>query len=326
MKALTFDPASDRWTIRERPMPEPGPGDVLVRVAACGLNPVDAKISQWKRLAPAMTDRWTPGLDVSGRIEAVGSAVTRWAIGDRVLYHGDMFRPHGGLAEYALHDAATLLAHPGVPVTIAAATPCAGWTAWRALHDKLRASAADTLLVAGGAGGVGGFALQMARHAGLRTIIATCSSRNTDYVRRLGATHIIDYQHEPVVARARAITEERGVTLGLDTVGPDNDILVADALGFEGRMVELVAVVRPERYRDAFMKGLTFHQFSLGSGHRNGVAAQEQLVAAGRACNAMLERGQLLVPELKTIGLDEAASALGEMLGQHTRGKIVVAF
>ena len=254
MKALTFNPATDSFLVREIPIPKIGAHDVLVKVEACGLNPVDAKISLWKYMVPVMNEFWTPGLDVSGRIEALGDAVRRWKVGDRVLYHGDMFRAHGGFAEYGAQDAAALIAHPHVSATLAASTPCAGWTAWRALNDKLRATAADSILIAGGAGGVGGFAIQTAKLLGLKTIIATCSVKNSSYVSQLGATHVINYQEEDVVGRVLAITDGLGVSTGLDAVGPDNDVLVANSLTFEGRMVELVSVVRPERYRDAFMR------------------------------------------------------------------------
>ena len=90
MKALTFDPASDAFAIRDLPVPPPGPGDVLVKVAACGLNPADAKIARWKAMAPDMDADWTPGLDVSGEIVQVGTGVDGWKAGDRVLYHGNM--------------------------------------------------------------------------------------------------------------------------------------------------------------------------------------------------------------------------------------------
>ena len=114
MNALTFDPTSDDFIIRELPVPCPGPRDVLIKVAACGLNPVDAKIPRWKGLVPDMDPSWTPGLDVSGEIVALGPDVAGWKAGDRVLYHGNMLRPHGGLAEFAIHKADTLVPHPSV--------------------------------------------------------------------------------------------------------------------------------------------------------------------------------------------------------------------
>ena len=324
MKALTFDPRSDRWVLRELPVPAIGDHDVLIRVHACGLNPVDAKIAHWKSMVPAMDNHWVAGLDVSGEIVQVGSSVVHWRVGDRVLTHGDMFRPHGGLAEYSVQDARTLIRHPGVTAELAAATPCSGWTAWRALHDKLRIGPGDTLLIAGGSGGVGTFAVQIARLAGVGMIVATTSTENADYVRSLGATRAVDYRTTDVIQAVHEISGGRGVTRGLDCVGGENARLVADSLGFEGEMVELVDVVEPVRYADAFMKGLSFHQLSLGSGHRSGEAGRATLIRAGTDFSAKLESGSLMVPRLRSITLDEAGATLIGMLDQRTVGKIVV--
>ncbi len=194
-----------------------------------------------------------------------------------------MFRPHGGFAEYSVQDARTLVRHPNVEASLAAATPCSGWTAWRALHDKLRLTDRDSLLIAGGSGGVGTFAVQLARQAGVKELFATASAGNAQYVRELGATQVIDYRTSDVVETVRRLTGGRGVSRGLDCVGGENARLVADSLGFEGEMVELVDVVAPGQYADAFMKGLSFHQLSLGSGHRHGERGRETLVRAGTA-------------------------------------------
>ena len=221
------------------------------------------------------------GLDVSGEIVARGSAVTSWAIGERVLYHGDMFRPHGGFAELAIHDTRTLVRHPDAPPLLAASTPCAGWTAWRALVDKLHVGGGTTLFIAGGAGGVGSFAIQVARVLGVRRIIATASAVNHDYVRSLGATDVLDYHTDGIAAQICALTGGDGVAAAVDAVGGENDILCASALAHDGQMVELVRALRPEAYSGALEKSLSFHQLSLGSGYRQGEAARRQLVEAG---------------------------------------------
>lgn len=324
MKALAYDPATDRFAVTEQPVPAPGPHDVLVRVHACGLNPVDAKIDQWQAMASGMDAQWVPGLDVSGEIVACGSSVTGWQVGARVLYHGDMFRKHGGFAEFALQDARTLVRHPEVSAALAAATPCAGWTAWRALTGKLRVRGADSLFIAGGAGGVGSFAIQLARHLGVRRIITTASPENHAYVRALGATDAIDYHSQDVAAQVLALTDGEGVPFALDAVGGDNDLVTAAVLAYEGQMVELVRVVRPESYPDAFMKGLSFHQLSLGSGHRNGPQARDALVAAGAEVSALLEAGLIGVPRLAEIPLSAVGEALKDMRRQRTVGKLVM--
>ena len=324
MKAVTFDPITDSFNVSELPTPRAEENDVLIKVDACGLNPVDAKIALWKSMAPKMDNNWVGGLDVSGHIVQVGRNVTKWTEGDRILCHGDMFRPSGGFAEYSVQNSEILIPHPKLTSDIAAATPCAGWTAWRALNDKLKANAQDSILITGGSGGVGGFAIQIASHFNIEKIITTCSSVNHPYVKLLGATHLIDYKTENVIERVLEITKGQGVSLGLDTVGPDNDIFVANSLRFEGEMVELVDTVRPINYQDAFMKGLSFHQLSLGAGHRNGAEAKSTLVAAGQAFSSLLEKGIVKVPALRTITLDEVALSLSDMLKQRTVGKVVL--
>ena len=121
MRALTFNPHQDQFHMADIPVPKPGDSDVLVKVEACGLNPVDAKIRLWKSMVPAMDETWVPGLDVSGHIVEIGKDVKGWNVGDRVLYHGNMFRPHGGLAEYAIQDSQTLISHPNLPAEAAVA-------------------------------------------------------------------------------------------------------------------------------------------------------------------------------------------------------------
>lgn len=324
MKAVTYQKQTDTFTIKEIPIPAlEGEFDVLVRVYSVGLNPVDAKVNGWHAMVPNMDDNFVGGLDVSGEIVALGHGVTDWKLGDKVLYHGDMRRAHGGFAEFAIQDSRTLIPHPEIDENHAAALPCAAWTAYRALVDKLSVSEHSSLLICGGAGGVGSFAIGLAKHFGVKTIIATCSQANQDFVRQLGATHVIDYRNENVVQRVMQITQGVGVEVALDCVGGNNDVIAANALGFEGELVELVKTIEPSLYDNAFIKGLSFHQLSLGSGHVNGELGFQTLVDSGRAVSALAESGKLEVAKLNLISLNEIPEALKAMRQQRTLGKIV---
>ena len=323
MRAVTFDPDTDRFSLREIAPPAPGPGEVRVRVAACGLNPVDAKLPSWKAMALGMTADWVPGLDVSGRIDALGPGVEHWRVGDAVLYHGDMLSPHGGLAELAIHPAATLLAHPRLPPVIAASLPCSGWVAWRALVDKLRLAPGDSLLVLGGSGGVGGFAVQLARLLGARPIIAVCSRANHACVLSHGATHAIDYRSEDVARRVCEITGGYGVTRAIDAVGWDADLAAVECLAFEGELVELVDLARPHHYRDAYGRGLSFHQLALGAAHRHGEAARRRLLEVGREVCGLAEAGVVRATVARELELADVPAALHGLLGERLVGKTV---
>ena len=110
----------------------------------------------------------------------------------------------------------------------------------------------------------------------------------------------------------------------LDAVGPDEDLAVAESLAFEGEMVELVDVVRPQKYRDVFSRALSFHQLALGAGHRAGAEAEKRIVLAGLSCCRMLEAGTLAVPLLETISLGEAGERLMAIRNRRSVGKTVV--
>ncbi|MFN1620445.1 zinc-binding dehydrogenase [Vibrio rotiferianus] len=325
MKAITYQKDQDTFTYTDIDTPALASGlDVLVKVHAVGLNPIDAKVNLWQEMVDGMDDTFVGGLDVSGEIVAIGDKVSGWLVGDRVLYHGNMRRMSGGFAEYAIQDSRTLVAHPDVAPEVAAASPCAGWTAYRALVDKLNISTRKSIFIAGGSGGVGSFAIQLARFFGVETIITTSSAANHEFVRSLGATHVIDYKQEDVREQIMAITEGLGVEVSLDCVGGDNDILCASVLGFEGEMVELVRTTRATEYPGAFLQGLTFHQLSLGSGHVNGARGLQSIVEAGTSFSALLEAGSIKVGNLKVIALEAAGEALLSIRQQRTVGKVVV--
>lgn len=330
MQAITYNPTTNLWQQRELPIPTPHEHDVLIRVAACALNPVDAKIARWQALAPHMDEHWVGGLDVSGTVVAVGAAVKNWKEGDRVLTHGNMLRPCGGFAEFTLQDARTLVPHPThLSPEQAAATPCAGWTAWRALHDKLRlhenADRPHTLIIAGASGGVGSFALQIARHLRVKTIIAISSARNAPLTRQLGATHTLDYATDNLCEAVRTITQGAGITHALDCIGGDTNVQLANSLAYEGQLLSLVGLATPDQYDRAFLKGLTFHQLSLGSAHREAAQyGQTQLTRTAAAFNTALAQGHLQIPPLQTITLAQTPAALTAMQNQHTTGKIVL--
>lgn len=324
MKAVTYQKAQDTFTHTELNIPQlQTEFDVLVKVYAVALNPVDAKVNNWHDMVEDMGDHFVGGLDVSGEIVAMGESVKHWQIGDRVLYHGNMRRVHGGFAEYAIQDARTLTAHPNVSPEIAASTPCAAWTAYRALVDKLDIEKRSSIFIAGGAGGVGSFAIQLAKHFGVKTIITTASSTKHDYVTSLGATHALDYRTEHILEQVMALTDGNGVDVALDCVGGENDILAASVLGFEGEMVELVQTLRPDHYPNAFLQGLSFHQLSLGSGHVNGIKGYESITSAGTAISALLNDGAIAIPELEIIPLERVGEKLLEIREQRTTGKIV---
>lgn len=326
MKALTYQPSIDQFQIQNLSIPTPDAYQVLVKVLACSLNPVDTKIVNWHTLVNDMNDDFVVGLDVVGEIVSIGEQVDNWRACDKVLFHGNMFSQHGGLAEFCLQDSRTLTRLPNVPIAMAASTPCAGWTAWRALFDKLKIKDHSSIFITGGSGGVGGFAIQIAKYFGLETIITTCSDRNINYVKSLGATHAIDYQTQDVVKEIMSITQGSGVNSALDCVGGESELYCSEALGFDGEMVELVGTADLNQYRQAKARGIGVHQLSLGAGYNHGIKGLNSILKAGESFNLLLNQNVIKAPRIQTINLEQAGHALMEMRKQRTVGKIVVIF
>ena len=200
--------------------PEPGPGEALVRVVVAGTNPVDTKLradGSFARLEPPVV----LGSDVSGVVEEVGAGVEDLAPGNEVYYTPEIFGPgsNGGYAEYNLVRAGIVAKKPAsISHEEAAAVPLAGGTAYEVLVRRLRLRVGETVLIHGGAGGVGSFAVQIAHSAGAR-VIATAGPDNQETLRDLGADVAVDYTRTSVADVALEETDGAGVDAVFDCVG-----------------------------------------------------------------------------------------------------------
>ena len=321
MRALLLDQPGPVHSLRvdSAPDPEPGAGQVRVKVAAVGLNPVDYK------LAGRGHANWTYphiiGLDVVGMIDAVGTEVDGFSIGERVFYHGDLTKV-GGFAEFAITTAHTIARIPEkVSFVDAAAIPCAGLTAYQGIVRRLQIQRGQVVWVQGGAGGVGGYGVQLAAHAGA-TVITTASEKNFAHVKELGATHAIDYQKEDVVARIMDITEGRGV----DAVQAAVDVASADqgiaALAFAGAISCIAGL--PTLSDQTFAKAISLHKISLGAAHpSNNRAAQLDLARMGEEMIALVAAKKIAPMVEQVLAFADIPAGLVQLEGRHVRGKIV---
>src|SRR5215475_3844607 len=198
MRAAILDGAKEPFRLASIPRPKPASGEVLVRIKASGVNPLDLKIragvaAHARHPLPAIL-----GIDLAGTVEAVGSDVSAFREGDDVYgMTGGVGGVPGSLAQYAAVDAALLARKPGnLSMREAAALPLIFITAWEGLVDRAHVRAGQNVLIHGGAGGVGHVAVQLARARGAK-VFATGSARSLDYIRQLGATPI-DYDKSTV--------------------------------------------------------------------------------------------------------------------------------
>jgi len=222
----------------ERPTPVPAPGEVLIKVAAAGVNRPDI-FQRLGRYAPPPGASDIPGLEVAGTIEQLGPEVRDWRIGDEVcaLVAG------GGYAEYCAAPVPQCLPLPrGLDLIAAAAIPETFFTVWTNVFERGRLQAGESLLVHGGSSGIGTTAIQLARARGARVFATAGSAAKCEACERLGAERAINYREADFAAVVRDLTGGRGVDVVLDMVGGEYFARNIDVLALEGRLVEIATL------------------------------------------------------------------------------------
>jgi NADPH:quinone reductase-like Zn-dependent oxidoreductase len=323
MRALVLDAYNAPFRLSDVARPAAGPGQVLVRIAASGVNPLDTKIragaaAHAKHPLPAIL-----GIDLAGEVVAVGSGVTTFKAGDQVYgMTGGVGGRQGSLAEYAAVEA-DLLAHKPANLTMreAAALPLITITAWEGLVDRAGIQSGQTVLVQGGAGGVGHVAVQIARAFGA-AVWATDSADKKAVVEQLGAT-AIDYRAETVEAYVARHTQGRGFDLVYDTAGGPVLDASFQAVRRFGHVVSCLGwgthALSPLSFRAANYSGVfTLLPMLTGEGMRHHGDILRQAAS-------MVEAGKLL-PRLdpRRFSLEQADEAHDAINDGSASGKIVV--
>ena len=222
----------------ERPMPSPAPNDVLIHVAAAGVNRPDL-MQRAGHYPPPPGASDIPGLEVAGTVAAVGPEVRDWHAGDRVcaLVSG------GGYAEYCVAPAAQCLPVPrGCDFTEAAAVPETFFTVWSNVFERGRLQPGESILIHGGSSGIGTTAIQLARAWSSRVFVTAGSAEKCAACERLGAERAINYREADFVAAIREATGGRGVDVVLDMVGGDYLPRNLDVLAMDGRLVQIAVL------------------------------------------------------------------------------------
>ncbi|PJK27636.1 NAD(P)H-quinone oxidoreductase [Minwuia thermotolerans] len=227
----------------DRPMPVPGPRDVLVEVAATGINRGDILQRARTYPAPPGTDYDVLGLEVSGRVVAAGDQVTLWKPGDRVC----CLMKDGAYASHALADERLTMAVPeNVDLAAAAALPEALFTVWTNVFDRGGLKRGTRFLVHGASSGIGVIALQLGRAFGAEVIASTGSDAKGEICRQLGAQHVINHSESDFVAEAKRLTGGEGVDLILDMVAGSYMQRNLEALAVEGKVV-MIGLLESDR-------------------------------------------------------------------------------
>lgn len=304
-----------------RPVPEPGPGEVLVRVGAAGVNRPDVLQRLGMYPVPADADP-LPGLEIAGEVVALGEGVTRWAEGDCVmaLTHG------GGYAEYCRVHETHCLPQPGnLSVTEAAAVPETYFTVWYNVFMRAALKAGESLLIHGGSSGIGTTAIQLAKANGATVITTAGSDDKCRFCERLGAAHAINYRTEDWVQAVAGITDGRGVDVVLDMVAGPYMQKNIDSLARDGRYA-IIAFLQGPRAELNLRKVLTQRLTITGSTLRPQTRAEKAAIAAKLESEVLplLESGAVKPIIDSVFDLADASRAHELMESSRHMGKIVL--
>ena len=312
MKAMVITSFGGPEVFDEREIlkPKPGPNELLVRVYASSINPVDYKVrqsGQWAGIVPPATI----GYDVAGVVEDIGSEVRDFKPGDEVYYTPEISSRPGSYAEFHVVNEAIVARKPSnLTFEEAAAVPLAGGTAYDAIITRGHLHLGETVLIHGGAGGTGHFAVQLAKAAGA-FIYTTCGPYNIDFVTKLGADRPIDYRSQDFIEVIRDETDGRGVDLVFDTVGNDTVAKSIDATAKYGRIVTIVNMTG--NLNKAYRKNITIESLFL-----------ERARYKLDALRNLIERGQIKPHIDSILPLKDVAKGHEKLERGGVRGKIVL--
>jgi putative PIG3 family NAD(P)H quinone oxidoreductase len=229
-----------------RPVPHPGPGEILIRVRAAGVNRPDVLQRQGAYPPPPGASD-LPGLEASGEVAAVGDGVQRWRSGDKVT----ALTPGGGYAEYVVvHETNALPIPHGFTFTEAAAIPETYFTVWHNVFERGALKSGETLLVHGGSSGIGTTAIQLAHARGAYVVTTAGSADKCEACLRLGADRAINYGEEDFVTAVKEATDGRGADVILDMVGGDYISRNYEAAAVDGRIVQIAFLGGPKATAD----------------------------------------------------------------------------
>jgi putative PIG3 family NAD(P)H quinone oxidoreductase len=304
-----------------RPVPTPGPGEILIKVIAAGVNRPDvAQRSGSYPPPPGASD--LPGLEVAGEVVAVGPGVTRHKFGDKVM----SLVAGGGYAQYCIAQAAQAMAvPPSLSMIEAAAIPETLMTVWHNVFERGALKAGETLLIHGGSSGIGTMAIQLAKAFGAKVIVTVGSKEKADACLKLGADRTVNYRTDDFVAEAKNATDGAGANVILDMVGGDYIDRNYDAAAVEGRVVQIAFLGGPKANVN-FAKLMVKRLHHTGSTLRpRSNADKAAMVAAIEAKVMPLLRDGRIKPLIDSrFPLEKAADAHRRMETSEHIGKIVL--
>jgi len=313
--------APEMLVLEQRPVPQPNEGEVLVKVAAAGVNRPDVMQRQGLYPPPkGATD--IPGLEIAGEVVACGPGVTRWKPGDKVM----ALVVGGGYAEYCpAHERHCLPVPANLSLTEAAAIPETFFTVWYNAFERGGLKQGETLLVHGGSSGIGTTAIQLAKALGAKVITTAGTTEKCEACRKLGADVAVNYKTEDFVAATKAATAGKGADVVLDMIGGDYVERNYEAAAVEGRVVQIAFQGSPKAEVN-FMRLMLKRLTHTGSTLRARSVADKGAIARGVEQHVLplIAAGRVKPVMDSTFPLAQAAAAHTRMETSAHIGKIVL--
>src|SRR5690606_90201 len=270
----------ENFEITETPTPKPGFKEVLVKVYATSVNPLDYQVRRGdyknELQLPVIT-----GHDISGEIVELGPGVENFKIGDQVYYTPEIFKGHGSYAEYhCAHESIIALKPKNLSHLEAATLPLAAGTAWEMLVTRAQLKINQSILIHGGAGGVGIPTIQIAKAMGA-VVYTTARKVHHKFLLELGADYVIDYETENYIDAIQQLTNNNGVDIIIDTIGGDTLSDSGKILSQLGQVVTIVDIEKPQNLIEAWGKNATYH-FIFTRQNRNKLDELTQMVESNK--------------------------------------------
>lgn len=312
----------DMLAPEQRPVPTPGSGEILVKVAAAGVNRPDV-MQRMGLYPPPPGAPDIPGLEVAGEVVALGTNVKRWKLGDRVM----ALVVGGGYAEYCIAHESHVLPVSGLSMIEAAAIPETFFTVWHNTFERGGLKSGETLLIHGGSSGIGTTAIQLAKAFGARVITTAGSQEKCEACRKLGADVAVNYKTEDFVTATKTTTGDKGAEVIVDMVGGDYIARNYEAAAVEGRIVQIAFQGSPKATVD-FRRIMLKRLHHTGSTLRSRSVADKGAIARAVEENVLplIAAGKVKPIIYKTFPLSKAAAAHALMESSAHIGKIVLTF
>ncbi|MBI4781493.1 MAG: zinc-dependent alcohol dehydrogenase family protein [Oscillatoriophycideae cyanobacterium NC_groundwater_1537_Pr4_S-0.65um_50_18] len=329
MKAAVIHTPGSPDVLQIQQVPEPTlqrDTELLVRLKAAGVNPIDTKLRQRGTFYPEQMPAIL-GCDGAGVVEAIGSGVQDFRVGDRVYFcNGGLGGHPGTYAEYAVVD--EKFAAP-MPISLsfaeAAAVPLVLITAWEALYDRARLEAGRSVLIHAGAGGVGHLAIQLAKLKGAKVCTTVSSAEKAAFVQSLGAEKVILYPQSDVIEEILKWTNGEGVDLTFDTVGGKILSQSFSSTCIYGDVVTILAPDSSTDWKIARDRNLRVsYELMLTPMLKGLISAQQAQAKILKQCTRLFDQGELKIHVSQTLPLESVAIAHRQIEAGSTSGKIVL--